>query len=119
MVPGPISTLTTEASTSGAFLGGASRTRTGDLLGAIGPESIRPGQLRLAQVTRVLSGSLRFAQFGITSGSTYVVFTDNRVSTPCPHVSRVSFRSVEEAGSVMRSNPASVSQTPASSLVTL
>jgi hypothetical protein len=31
------------------------------------------------QVTPVLSGSLRFAQFGITSGSTGVAIVDNRV----------------------------------------
>jgi hypothetical protein len=49
---------------------GASRTRTGDLLGAIGPGSVWPGPPRPVQVTPVLSGWLRFAQFGITIGST-------------------------------------------------
>jgi hypothetical protein len=56
---------------------GASRTRTGDLLGAIGPGSVWPGSPRLVQVPLVESGSLRFAQFGITSGSTDVDPADN------------------------------------------
>ena len=56
---------------------GASRARTGDLLGAIGPEPVRHGQARLAQVTLVTSGSLRCAQFGITIGSTGVGPADN------------------------------------------
>ena len=56
---------------------GASRTRTGDLLGAIGPRSIHPKLPRLVQVTQVEPGSLRFAQFGITSGSTGVGPADN------------------------------------------
>jgi hypothetical protein len=56
---------------------GASRTRTGDLLGAIGPGSVRPGSPRLVRVTQVEPGSFRFAQFGITIGSTDVGYLEN------------------------------------------